>query len=596
MPNGVSVALSEPNITVYPGGSSEVYVTTNVDNSVAAIPTTTPPAVTGTIQFHSSTLDLEVPWALAIGAYVDLNIEASLSLAEVYLVGHGGEYIELPPWDFAMNGGTYTDRVLLTPDRYDIVVNLYDVWKNFFIVHDSVSVNPWAAVVIQDSEAKYQVGTPPRDENGNMLDSSNTLSWNGKVCSKRTGYSFGELYDSRSPVGQTDGITLVSKLPQDYTFDYYYLSEVNNPKFYSYAGRVGPVTEDHVVNLKPGDLLMHSIDFKISDTVQAIKFIQFMNFSSEFDAWGSYNPNGPILIGANHQQWYSTGQPTSNFPYGGYLFNFQLAFTAHGTPFGPDAETQLFRLPNRFLGDDGIVREMLSYSDSAVMEIKHQGIVYGLGPRHYFGRMENSPLRLKVKTNTKIGLGPNLFLNQLLDETSPENLLYRLRNDQGTVISSGLASSLLTQEQYQNTIYYDQFFGMNLSTSGKYTLELIDTNSMVATRKGTARVFLTSDTRLADPNPPSMIAFSILADTVYTDQIDPGRSATVEFQVTDDVGALSQVALSYQLENDTLLAPNSSSAQWEYLLSQDAHSFRSRLRESTTCCDRCLGEYHRLSR
>ena len=548
---GVSVTISATNLQISPGGSTTFVVTAIVDNSQATIPSTTPPAVIGTIRISSPSDSIEIPWALGIGAYIDVRIETNLGLSQVYLVGLKGEYIELAPWDFAVNGNSYTDRVLLKPDIYEVVANLNDMWKNYFIVHDSVRVNPWATVVMQDTEAKYSVGTPARDENGNFLDAEIVLTWNAKVCSKKSGYSFGVVYDSRSLAGQTDGITMVSQLTQDYVLDYYYLSETNNPKFYSFAGSVSPVQEDHVVTLKSGDLMRHSIDFRVADSVQALKFIQFMNFSSEVNAWGSYNPNGPLLQGQAHQEWYSTFQPKSNFPYGGYLFNFQLAFTAHGTPFNPDAETQLFRLPNRFLGDDAIVRETFSYSDSAMMEIKHEDIVYGLGPRHYFGRMENAPLRLKTKTNTNVGQGSTLFLNQLLDQTSPENLLYRLRDEQGSLLGSGLASSLFMQEQYQNSIYYDKFFGVNLSASGKYSLELIDTNSMVAMRRGTARVLLTTDTRLADPNPPSMIAFSILADTVYTDTISPGKAATIEIQVTDDV-ALSQVSLSYQLENDTL--------------------------------------------
>ncbi|HTY01354.1 MAG TPA: S8/S53 family peptidase, partial [Bacteroidota bacterium] len=551
LPSGINLELSDPSFIVNPGTSKELYATFVVDNSVAQIPVTTPPAIAGSIEVHSSNETLELPWALAIGAYVDLNIGAAISVSEVYLVGDAGEYIELPPWAFSVTDGRYVDRVLVPPSVYSVVAMMHDGWKNFFIVHDSVLVKPWASVVMQDSEAKYRVGTLPRDEDGILLDSSNVLTWNAKVCSKKTGYSFGFLYDSRSPVAQTDGTSSVSALNQNYTFDYYYLSEVNNPRFYSYAGSVSPVQEDHVVTLKSGDLAKHTIQFRIPDSVQAIKFIQFMNFSSAQDAWGSYNPNGPILAGTSTQQWYSTGQPVSNFPFDGNFFNFQLGFTASGMPFSPDAETQLFRLPNRFLGDDGIVRQTVSYSDSAVMEIKHQGIVYGLGPHHYFGRTENSPLRLKVKTNTLIGLSTNMFLNQLLDQTSLENLMYVLRDERGTLLSSGAASTLSSQEQFGNTIYSDQFYGIPLPTSGKYSFELVDTNSVVATRKGKARVLLTSDTRLADPNPPSMIAFSILADTIYTDTIAPGNAATIEFQVTDDV-ALSQVSLYYQLENDTL--------------------------------------------
>ena len=552
LPTGVSTTISASTLTISPQSSSEFIISITVDNSVASIPTTTPPSVLGFITLRSASDSLSIIWGFGIGAYVDISLKStSAGLLGVDLRNYVNGY-HTYQWGLPEIDGRYTKRILVPVGTYEAVISVLG-FSNQWVVRDSVKVNPWASLSINvDSEAIYQVGVHPRDGSGSLLDSSVGFWWNSKLFSKATSTSYGAISGSGIfPWERIGFVDNVSKTSSNYVLDYYYLSDVNHPETYSYAGRASMILEDHVQDIVGGSLMKHVIDYRTTDSIGSMKFVQFLNLSSELIAYGGYEPDGPVLASPFHQEWYATSQPPTNFPFGGYLFNFQVVYTDHNAPFNPDAETQLFRLPNRYLGEDGIVRETLSYSDSAVMEIKHQGIVYGLGPRHYFGRMENSPLRLKVKTNTKIGLGPNLFLNQLLDETSPENLLYRLRNDQGTVITSGLASSLLTQEQYQNTIYYDQFFGVNLSTSGKYTLELIDTNSMVATRKGTARVFLTSDTRLADPNPPSMIAFSILADTVYTDQIDPGKSATIEFQVTDDV-ALSQVALSYQLENDTL--------------------------------------------
>jgi len=550
LPAGVTVSLSRASLQVPQASSGEVYVTTIVDNTVATISTSTPPAINGRIVFQTGSRVMEVPWALAIGAYVDLSVSTSLYLDEVDLTRYGGDYT-VSVRDLNWYNGTYVKRQLIEPGVYEAVTWMSKLWKDYWVVKDSLPVNPFAQMVASDSQAVFQVGTPLRDENGNTLDSSIGLFWGDRIYSNHTRLSYGTGGNQGSPAGMTDGITDVSPLSGDYVFDYYYLSDVNFPKFYSYSGSYSSITENHVVDLHSGDLMLHTIDFRVPDTVQSMKFIQFLNFSWELSALGTYSANGPILASPRHQQWYSTGQPTSNFPKGGYLFNFQVGFTAHGTPFDPGSEMQLFGLPNRFLGNDGIVRQTLSFSDSAVMEIKHQGIVYGLGPRHYFGRMENTPLRLKAKYNTKIGFGATLFYNQLFDQTYPENLLYRLRDDHGNLLGSGLASTLLTQEQYQNTGYLDQFLGVNLLASGRYTLELIDTNSVVATRQGTARVLLTSDTRLADPNPPAMIAFSILADTVYTDTISQGKAATIEFQITDDV-ALSQVTLFYQLENDTL--------------------------------------------
>jgi hypothetical protein len=341
----------------------------------------------------------------------------------------------------------------------------------------------------------------------------------------------------------------VSKANDNFVFDYYYLSDVNRPKFYSYAAQQSPIDADHEVTLHAGDLTHHPITYLVSDTIQSVKSVQFMGFSSYLEAWGSYNPHGPILERPFSQDWYSTRQPSANFPFGGYLFNFQLLFTAHGTYFADGDETQLLRLPNRWLGDDGVVRQTLAYSDSVAVQVRYPDIVYGLGPTHYFGRTVNSSTELLTKANTTVGLVPNLFFNQLFD-LGPQNLTYSLRDSRDSVLQSGLASSALVYVPYNDSVS-ERMFGVSLPSAGKYTLEFDDTHSIVSARQGTARVLLTADTRLADKNPPSMSVFTIVSDSAYTDKIMPGHKAQIEFAVSDDVQPAS-VSLSFETEHDTI--------------------------------------------
>ena len=86
LPSGIAVTASTFNIVANSNSSSQFSVTITVDNSVAQIPTSDPPAITGVVSLHAVSDSIVLPWALAIGGYVDFYVKSAPSITNVDVV------------------------------------------------------------------------------------------------------------------------------------------------------------------------------------------------------------------------------------------------------------------------------------------------------------------------------------------------------------------------------------------------------------------------------------------------------------------------------------------------------------------------------
>jgi hypothetical protein len=309
-----------------------------------------------------------------------------------------------------------------------------------------------------------------------------------------------------------------------------------------------------------------TVDYVLHSQAERIASVFYYYFNNNTDALGWYSPQYQSSVPPPyHQEWYTAGEPTDNFPYNQWLLNFQELYSYSGTPpFDPNSSPYLLLTPNQHPGSDGILRSTLEYSKTPYLETRGTKVIYGLGPRHFFGRMDNSASYTKVKTNTWVGMseGDNqnperflpFFLNQAMDYPL-SRASFKLSDSRDSIVLSGSSLTNFLEEITPDSLYLDRSLAVPLTHgAGRYTLEVTDSSSWVLQRKGVARVLLGFDTRLSDKNPPSMVTLNVLADSEYADQILPGQHGEIRFRVSDQEGPLSSVALYQRPDrNDSTL-------------------------------------------
>jgi hypothetical protein len=199
LPPGIALSVSPSNLTLPPHASGMVTVLTQVDNTVAQIPTATPPAVTGSVKCFSAADTLTIPFGLLLGSYIDLDITAVPGPdfgADVYFARRDGySFFISSVFDMHYNSslGLYTVRQLLPPGTYEVVAQLGGWWTPgvAWVVRDSVDVHPSARVSMDRSEAIYTIGAIPKNENGMAIDSATAIYWGTRIHSAHSNCSFG---------------------------------------------------------------------------------------------------------------------------------------------------------------------------------------------------------------------------------------------------------------------------------------------------------------------------------------------------------------------------------------------------------------------
>ncbi len=569
LPAGLQLTAAPLSLTVPAHSSATMFLTLQADNSQVQIPQTVPPAVTGVLIMSSPSDTLKVPWTLMVGSYMDLEIsgEAGYPCASFTRVRDSLSTAVIFT-DFSYTGGNFVRRQLLLPGVYEVIAFLG--WGGpdtlYWMVRDSVTVNPAARVQMSQDEALYTVGTRPTDENGAPLDSTINFYWDTRLTSKRTGVGWGfGLGNHGFSLLEAALLNKVCQTSPNFVFDYYYTTSPDRPKVYSYAGRVSPVVSDHVVESPAGEFQRRDIEYRLRLSPPALAVVEALGFQNKPSPSGSYFAASPGLAPPFRQSWYATGAPVTNFPWNGFLINFRDMYDYTGTPpFNPDVYLLLMRTPNQYPGSDGVLRSALSFSNWPVQESWGKKIIYGLGPLHYFARMQNEPTLLRVKTNTWVGMCQDggqygerylpFFLSQAMDY-EPQRVSYWLSDSSGKVIGSGTSYNHFLEETV-GTQWLDRSLAMWLPKPGCYCLKVWDPASYVGAVQGAAFVLLTVDTRGQDKNPPSMTSFNIIGpDSEYTDHVALGGDAHVEFRTSDSESGLRLVSVSYHTDSSSVWIP-----------------------------------------
>ena len=490
-PAGITVSPAATQVSVPSHDSRDLPVRLDIDNLVVSISTSELQEVSGEIAVSTNGESLTVPWTVILASYIDLKIVASgdyspgvefIRLSDSKVLGSGPS--------FAYTGTAWELRELLPVGNYEIIARI-DNWGSegrTWFIRDSVNVNPTASLTMSQDEALYYVGPSLKDENGLGLDSTVRLDWCTRLYSKRTGIGV-QLTVSGPMMQQGTVLDKVCMLPSNYVFDYYYRTDTEQPKVYSYAGQASPVLADQIPDIKPGDLERRDIEYRLHADESSLKVLDVLSFRTDFLAYGGA-PSTPGLAAPFHQVWYAQGQPAGNFPWNGALFNHWVWFAGSGgdslsNPFLGRAHLVT---PNQAPGTDGLLRSSLLSTNTPVQESRGKKLIYGLGPCHYFGRMDNQATNLRVRTNTTVGMFLPLldetketflpvFLNQAMD-FEPVRLALSLRDSTGRIIDQGTSLDRLFMDVLPNK-GFDASLTMQLPTPGRYTLQLWDPLSYV---------------------------------------------------------------------------------------------------------------------
>jgi hypothetical protein len=333
LPAGITLLVSPLNLTLSPHASGMVTVLTQVDNSVAQIPTATPPAVTGSIRLFSTADTLTIPYALLLGSYIDLDITALPGPDFGTLVffarrdGYSFNIYSPDAMHYNSSLGEYTVRQLLPPGLYEVIANIQLPVLTFggtvWLVRDSVNVHPSASVSMNINEAIYSAGPLLEDEQGAPVDSTTLFYFDSRIYSNHSSCSFGYSMRGRY-LNILQSLDKLPPLSSEYIYDYDYESDALLPKLYTYGGRVSPVSSDNIASVTLGSMKKRTVDYILHTQAKQIASVIYYEFTDLINAKVGIPPQYQTSFAPPyHQEWYTAGEPTDNFPYNQWLFNFQ---------------------------------------------------------------------------------------------------------------------------------------------------------------------------------------------------------------------------------------------------------------------------------
>ncbi len=547
LPPGVSVAVKGPYLQQYPPRPIAFSLEFTVNNSQLPLPASGPPLVSGTLIVSSPHDTVSVPFAFAYPGCIDLEVTGPDIPSYIWYHRYGGPsdwtapngYVDpWKPWPTK-----FAERKILPEGLYSVMV-ICDHWPLSFswIVRDSVQVKGVTRLSIDEAEACYRIGAELRDELGRPLDSAKGVSGEYFIYPRGEEWGMGISWGS-FPVGSQNSISKSSRTSSRTSVYYYLLSDENKHKRYTYSGMATGIAEDHVITPGPGKLKRHLVEYRTQDSSADLQFLNGLGVSTYPGAGWGWGPRTGGLTVPFQQEWFAYET------FRGDSADVCVSNSEQVYWYNPDAarsqdQKPYLLLPDRYCDLDGTVRS--SHEPFApLLETRGERLIFGLGPKHWYGRTENLANRICLTTNTQEPItGPYLFgyltyvaffVNQMLD-FPPGITLKSVYNEKREEVSSG---PLADWDGRQNA----------LPVPGVYTVKLVDPGSHVYDRDGTASVYLTMDTRLEDRDPPGMLYFNILRDGEYTDLFMPGQHGTVEFRLTDNV-AISSVNLFYRVSNE----------------------------------------------
>jgi subtilisin family serine protease len=553
LPSGAALSFSENTISLQPYDSVRLIATLNVDNNTVADADPSTFSYFGHIVLGSPVDSMKVMFSFVKYPYVKVQFNSPLLMAGV--LHNRSDIVKYA------NVLELTDNIItfFAPRGIYDIIGLSGIFERCLIVKENISVPSSSIVQLYFSEAGSTL-------NFNLVTQNNTpvnLSKSQSFISfqhKTSGLGIQHIalgFDFVWPVKYNN-------IAAEYICDWEAHSYRGFPEFYSYCGNLTDFSQSYTYSNVSTDFKHLNVHYNITDPPKNLCLMDFIGLSSDsaiYTPWWNFYlgyPQEDYLLPPFHQDWYLSPLP-SGFPNKLEYTNFSQVYEGGPASYWSASNSRMYYVtPSITAIDKNIIINSppglpkycnLSYGGSEM--------TFGLGPSHWGGSFVNSNMNIEFKSNGAIGeiwnhypdgireIFAPLFPSQFQD-VSPKDLRYSLFRS-GQLIES---NNIMTCMRLITGKYDDYRFRIPVSLSGKYTLQIPDTNYSIRGRQGKALMKATFDLSKADKNPPTMHSLNVMENGEFTDYVETGQNASIQFSVTDDVG-LNNVSLSYYSDSDT---------------------------------------------
>jgi subtilisin family serine protease len=558
LPSGASLTLSKNTIALQPYDSVSFIATLNVDNNTVADADPSTVSYFGHLILASPVDSMTVPFSFVKYPYVNVQFNGGLLLQGV--LHNRSDLVKYTAF-FQLDEDNI--KTFFAPKgTYDIIgyFAIYpDPIKSVFVVKENISVPASSVVQLDVSQAT------------STLDFNLVTQDNTPVNLSKCGNFYNFLYKS-SGLGIHSGAMgfdyvwslKYNNISTEYVYDWEVRTYRGFPAFYSYYGSLTDFSQSYNHTNLSTDFKHLKVHYNLSDPPKNLYILDWAGMSSEtlivtssMSGWGYQHED--YLLPPFIQDWYLSPLPPG-FPYKSTYTNYCSVYEGGPISGWNMLNSKMYFVTPSITATDKNTAVFSPPSLPKYRSLSYNGseMTFGLGPSHWGGTYVNSLNYIDFKSNGAIGeicdyypngvhqIYPPLFPSQFQD-SSPKNLHYSLFRNGQLVESDDVINKkfdLVTEG------FYDFHFRIPVNISGKYTLQIQDTNYSIRGRQGKALMKATFDLSKIDKNPPTIHSLNVIENGEFTDNVEVGQNASIQFSVTDDVG-LQNVSLSYYSDSDT---------------------------------------------
>jgi len=522
LPAGMSAVLSNSQITLQPGGSTDVILELEIDNEALPFSDANPPAYESQVIFTSVSDTLFVPFALIKSHALNFTFSEEPWVVELH-DDEGGL------WTYAYPGEAL--NALLPSGEYDLTVKFGDE-EISTLIKENIAIDGDSDIFIDKADAEHTISAVGTAYDGSLL----PLNFVQRLISNDRGYG---TFTTTFVGGDVDRIdSNMSSLVADYVFDI-------RTSHFALPGSVLQTFHDgprrHFDEIEASVLITNdqsdvsAIDYEYAvdpGTTELFVFDYVCDVGSCSSRYATEGPSAGRVTEPFSRRVYLTAADTDEF------FFRQEVYRTDGVDSIDDAETYLYNMAHiqtsetqmtffRFLDFTNPVFE-ISRAAEMRMPVGFPGIHWAgrtynrSDPFVRFGGMQDD--------NGNHGFG---FFQDHAGAIRPSEFTYDLLQD-GLSISQGTIEDTALGE----------YFHEIPASPGEYQLDLDFQQFYVAGIPSSVHVELLFDmANPTDSNPPFITRLSLLSDGQIVESL--GRSARNEMylEVMDDF-SLSDVTVN----------------------------------------------------
>lgn len=558
LPSGATLSFSENTIALQPYDSVRLIATLNVDNNTVADADPSTFSYFGHLILASPVDSMKVPFSFVKYPYVKVQFNGATFLAGI--LHNRSDLVKYAPYWELDNDNIKT--FFAPRGTYDII-GLFQILsvplKNCLVVKENISVPSSLIVQLDNSQAVSTLDY-------NLVTQNNT-----PVNLSKCGNFYNFVHKSSGIGIRTGAIGFdyvwslkYNNISTEYVYDWEVRTYRGFPTFYSYYGSLTDFSQSYTYTNLSTDFKHLNVHYNLKYPPKNLCFMDFTGISSDtsiftpwFDIYISY-PHEDYLLPPFVQDWYLSPLPPG-FPVKSVYTNFSQVYEGGPASYWSASNSRMYYVTPSITAIDKntIITSPPGLPKYCNLSYGGSEMTFGLGPSHWGGSFVNSNMNIEFKSNGAIGeiwnhypdgirqIFAPLFPSQFQD-VSPKDLRYSLFRS-GQLIES---NNIMTCMRLITGKYDDYRFRIPVSLSGKYTLQIPDTNYSIRGRQGKALMKATFDLSKIDKNPPTIHSLNVIENGEFTDNVEVGQNASIQFSVTDDVG-LQNVSLSYYSDSDT---------------------------------------------